>query len=184
MPAPTPTSTPSPTSPPLPRYHYTEHPSHISARLGAHLADRLHTWNFTIVYSRPFAQETSQLGNGHPTYYDGNDDVRINGQLADVGVQVTHRVTSQVPFTGSCKPPSCEQTTLPDGSVERTSRIHAGSGGAMVISVDVRHPNGLDVMAQMSNYAFGPEATRARSDHQPLTSVQLESLATDPKFSF
>jgi hypothetical protein len=180
---PAPTPTPTPTKPPAPRYHYTEQPRHIAHRLGAHLTDRLRNWGFTIVYTRPFAQETSQLEKGHPKYYGGNNDVQVKGGPADVGVQVTHAVTTQVAFSGSCSSPKCEQTTLPDGSVERTSRIHSGSGGAMVISVEVHHPDGLVVEAQQANYAFGPEATRSRS-HQPLTLAQLKDLAADTAFSF
>jgi hypothetical protein len=180
---PAPTPTPTPTKPPAPRYHYTEQPGHIADRLGAHLTDRVRNWGFTIVYTRPFAQETSQLEKGHPRYYDGNTDVQVKGGPADVGVQVTHAVTTQVGLSGKCSPPMCEQTTLPDGSTERTQRIHSGSGGAMVISVEIHRPNGLVVEAQQSNYAFGPEATRSRS-HQPLTLAQLKDLAEDPAFSF
>jgi hypothetical protein len=42
----------------------------------------------------------------------------------------------------------------------------------------------LVVEAQTSNYAFGPEATRARTSEQPLTVDQLMALAEDPAFTF
>jgi hypothetical protein len=173
----------TPTTPAAPRYHYSESPQAISTRLGNDLTDKVQALGFSIVYTRPFAQESSTLAGGHPTYYAGNVDVTLRKGPADVGVQVTHEVIAQVPFTGGCTPPRCRQTTLPDGSVVQTSRISAGSGGATVIAVEVHRPNGLVVEAQMSNYAFGPEATRARSA-LPLTISQLTTLAEDSDFSF
>src|SRR4051812_26673199 len=182
QPTATPTASPTPTET-LPPYHYTESPGHISARLGAHLAHRLRTWGFAIVYRRTFTQETTKLQKGHPRYFDGNDDVRVAGKLTDVGLQVTHGATRQVPFSGPCSAPQCVQTTLPDGSVQRIARTHAGTGGGTVVTVEIHHPDGLEVVAQQSNCAFGPEATRARS-RQPLTMAQLKSLAADPSFVF
>jgi hypothetical protein len=179
----TPAPSSTPTTPPAPGYHYSEPPTRIADRLGTHLRDRLQGWGFSIIYSRPFAQETSRLEKGHPKYFDGNDDVSIGGKPADVGVQVTHAVTTQVPFTGHCAAPKCMQTALPDGSVEQTAHQRSGTGGAMVISVEVHRPNGLVVEAQQANYGFGPEATTARTQ-QPLTLAQLRTLAEDAAFSF
>jgi hypothetical protein len=53
----------------------------------------------------------------------------------------------------------------------------------VIFGVEVHRANGLVVEAQMSDYAFGPEATKARSS-QPLTLDQLAALAEDPDFSF
>jgi hypothetical protein len=182
-PTPTPTGSPTPIAPPAPRYHYTDSPTKISQGFADELNSQLDNWGLTVVYQRPFAQETSKLESGHPRYFDGNDDVRVSGKLADVGVQVTHAVTEQVPFDAPCTAPRCVQTTLPDGSGEQVSRIHAGTGGGTVIVVEVHRPNGLVVEAQQSNYGFGPDATRARGT-QPLTMEQLTSLAEDPAFTF
>jgi hypothetical protein len=177
------TPTPTPTKPPAPRYHYKTEPSRISHRLAAVLANRLDALSLGIVYQRPFAQETSTLEKGHPSYYDGNDDVQVGSKLGDVGVQVTHAVTTQVPFDGTCNAPDCVQTTLPDGSLEQVSSVTTGTGGGTIMVVEIHRANGLVVEAQESNYAFGPEATRAHGK-QPLTLAQLKHLAADPAFTF
>jgi hypothetical protein len=65
----------------------------------------------------------------------------------------------------------------------QTSTIHAGTGGGTIDVLEIHHENGLVVEAQQANYAFGPEATRARSS-LPITAAQLTSLAEDPAFTF
>ena len=72
---------------------------------------------------------------------------------------------------------------MQNGSVMQTSRVHPGGGGEILV-VEVHHPDGLIVEAQEANYAFGPEATRARTNEQPLTTDQLTQLAEDPAFTF
>ncbi|HVS68583.1 MAG TPA: hypothetical protein VHE56_08535, partial [Mycobacteriales bacterium] len=62
--------------------------------------------------------------------------------------------------------------------------ITAGTGGGEVLAVEIHYANGLVVEAQESNYAFGPEATRARTAKQPLTIGQLTELAEDPAWTF
>ncbi|HWC34680.1 MAG TPA: hypothetical protein VG650_07610 [Mycobacteriales bacterium] len=181
--APKPTAAPDPTAT-MPPYSYSADPQTIADGFGHELSTQVKQLGLTIIYSRAFAQETSTLEKGHPTYYDGNVDVQLPDGPADIGVQVTHAVTGLVPFDGACNPPKCEQTKLADGSVLQVSHIDAGSGGAEVIAVEIHHPNGLVVEAQESNYAFGPEATRARTKDQPLTIDQLTTLAEDPAWTF
>jgi hypothetical protein len=36
----------------------------------------------------------------------------------------------------------------------------------------------------MSNYAFGPEATKDRTNNQPLTVTELTELAKNPAWTF
>jgi hypothetical protein len=185
-----PDASPHPTTPPdptatMPPYHYSEPPQAIADRLSHHLTKQVEELGFEVVYTRPFAQESSELEKGHPAYYDGNVDVRLPDGPADIGVQVTHAVTQLVPFTDECDDAAtCQRTTLADGSLLQISHIDAGSGGAEVISVEIHHTDGLVVQAQMSNYAFGPEATRDRTKHQPLTIDQLTQLAQDPAWTF
>ena len=167
-----------------PPYHYTEKPEAIAARLADHLHNRVVNWGLDISYTRPFAQETSTLEKGRPSYYDGNVDVRESKGYGDVGVQVTHSTTEQVPFTGDCTADdNCVESTLPDGSVLRTGQVKAGPG-LTVMTAEVHRPDGVVVQAQMSNYPFGPDAgTQAHGD-QPLTLDQLVSLAEDEHFTF
>lgn len=179
---PGPTSTPS--TPPAPRYHYRTSPQHIADGFASQLASDVGKDNLTIVYSRPFAQESATLEKGHPSYYDDNVDVTVGSGQGDIGVQVTHQVTTMVPFDGACKAPKCTETTLADGSVIQTSRIHAGSDGAQIIAVEIHHADGLVVQAQMSNYGFGPNAPTHERGNQPLTMDQLTAIAEDPAFSF
>jgi hypothetical protein len=167
-----------------PPYHYTEAPEAIAARLGDHLDKRVNGFDLTIVYTRPFAQESSTLDHGRPTYFGGNVDVRESDGYGDIGVQVTHEVTEQVPFTGPCESASgCEQTTLPDGSVLRTDRVHAGPG-SVLLTAEVHRPDGVVVAAQESNYAFGPDAGSEPHGSQPLSLDKLTSLAEDAAFTF
>jgi hypothetical protein len=175
-PAPTPSSTLAP-------YHYSGDPQTIANSLGAELTKQVKALGFSIIYSSPFAQESSTLEKGHPTYFDGSVDVQLPDGPANIGVQVTHEVTQLVPFDGSCKAPDCTQTTLPDGSIVQTSTVHAGTGGGTIDVLEIHHPDGLVVEAQEANYAFGPEATRARGS-LPLTGAQLSALAEDPGFTF
>jgi hypothetical protein len=176
--SPDPSKTPTP-----PAYNYTADPQTIASGFATELAKQVDALGLSIIYSRPFAQESSTLENGHPTYYAGNVDVQLPDGPADIGVQVTHAVTTPVPFDRPCNAPDCTETKLPDEGVEEITHIHSGSGGAMVIAVEIHHADGLVVEAQESNYAFGPEATRARSS-QPLTIDQLTQLAEDPAFAF
>jgi hypothetical protein len=167
-----------------PAYHYTERPEAIASRLGAQLRDRVSGFGLSIVYTRPFSQETSNLSSGRPSYFGGNVDVREATGYADIGVQVTHAVTELVPFTGTCAAAEhCTQTTLPDGSVVRTGQDAAG-GGDVVVTVDVHRPDGVVVHAQESNYAFGPDAGSEPHGAQPLTLDQLVTLAEDDAFTF
>lgn len=177
------TTPPDPTAG-MPAYHYTEDPQAISDRLGRELSKQVDRLGFTTVYTRPFAQESSTLEKGHPAYYDGNVDVRLPDGPADIGVQVNHAVTQLVPFDGECNPADCTRSTLADGSLLQVSHVDAGSGGAEVVVAEVHHADGLVVSAQMSNYAFGPEATRDRTKNQPLTIDQLTALAQDPAWTF
>lgn len=177
------TPTPTPTSH-APAYHYDADPATIANGFAATLAEQVKDLGLTSVYTRPFAQESSTLEKGHPTYYDGNVDVRLSDGVADVGVQVTHETTEQVPFDGACAAPDCTRTTLADGSVMQVSEIHSATGGGEIVAVEVHHSNGLVVEAQESNYAFGPDATRARTASQPLTIDQLKALATNPAWTF
>lgn len=167
-----------------PPYHYTEKPEAIAARLGTHLHDRVTGFGLTISYTRPFAQETTKLEPGHPNYYDGNVDIQETNGYGDIGVQVTHATTEQVPFTGECDPAAqCEETKLPDGSLMRTGQVKAGPG-LILLTAEVHRPDGTVIQAQESNYPFGPEAgTQAHGD-QPLTLDQLTSLAEDTAFTF
>ena len=170
--------------PPGPPYHYTEQPADIAARLGAHLNHRVSSWNLDISYTRPFAQESTKLDKGHPPYFDGNVDIHEASGYGDIGVQVTHKTTEQVPFTGDCTAAeNCEETTLADGSVLRTGQVQAGPG-LTVITAEVHRPDGVIVQAQMSNYPFGPDAGTQDHGDQPLTLDQLASLAEDENFSF
>jgi hypothetical protein len=167
-----------------PRYHYTEEPHAIASRLAAHLNNRVTDWGLDISYTRPFAQETSQLEKGHPAYYDGNVDVREANGYGDIGVQVIHKTTQQVSFTGDCKAAdNCAETTLPDGSVLRTGEVNAGPG-LTVVTAEVHRTDGVVVQAQMSNYPFGPDAGTQDHGDQPLALKQLISLAQDPDFTF
>jgi hypothetical protein len=176
---------PTPTTPPQPSYHYSGDPQTIADGFTSELARQVKARGLTIVYTRPFAQESSKVEPGHPTYYDGNVDVQLPDGPADISVQVTHEVTEQVPFDGACDPSNCTQTTLADGSEMQTSTVGKGPGGTgTIVVVEIHHPNGLVVEAQTSNYAFGPEATRARTSNQPLTQDQLTQLAEDPAFTF
>jgi hypothetical protein len=171
----------TPTGPP---YTYTEDPSAIANRLGAHLNDRVSNVGLTITFTRPFAQETSSLESGHPKYYGGNVDVHESTGYADIGVQVTHEVTELVPFTDDCTAAdSCVETTLPDGSVLRTGQVKAGRGD-LILTAEVHRPDGVVVQAQESNYPFGPDAGSQPHGDQPLTLDQLVSLAKDAAFTF
>lgn len=175
-----------PATPSADAYHYTEAPQQISQRLGQHLTKQVEDLGLTITYTRPFAQESSSLDSGHPAYYGGNVDVREASGYGDIGVQVTHEVTTQVPFTGPCQADSrakCVETTLPDGSVLRTAEVHAGAGG-VILTAEVHRPDGVVVQAQESNYAFGPDAATEAHGSQPLSLDQLTALAEDPQFSF
>jgi hypothetical protein len=167
-----------------PPYHYTEQPQDIASRLGTHLHDRVTGFGLPITYTRPFAQESTKLESGRPSYYDGNVDVHEAQGYGDIGVQVTHTTTQQVPFDGSCTADAqCEETTLPDGSVLRTGQVKAGRGD-VVLTAEVHRPDGVIVQAQESNYPFGPgTGTQAHGD-QPLSLDQLVSLAEDPHFTF
>jgi hypothetical protein len=167
-----------------PPYTYTEEPQAIASRLGAQLHDRVTGFGLSITYTRPFAQETSTLDDGRPSYYDGNVDVHDSTGYADIGVQVTHQVTAQVPFDGDCTAADhCTQTTLPDGSVVRTGEVKAGRGD-LVLTAEVHRPDGVVVEAQESNYPFGPDAGSQPHGDQPLTLDQLVALAEDPSFTF
>jgi hypothetical protein len=175
---------PSPHGPSGPRYHYSQHPSEIAARLGDHLAQRVSDDGLHTVFTRPFAQETSTLDKSRPTYYDGSVDVTLPGRNeGNIGVQVTHQVTTQVPFDGPCSAPQCVQTTLGDGSVLRTDVVDPGGGGR-ILTAEVHRPNGVVVEAQESNYGFGPDAPLHTYGAQPLSMGQLASLAEDPAFTF
>lgn len=171
----------TPTGPP---YDYTEKPEAIASRLGDHLHNRVTDFGLTISYTRVFAQESTKMDSGHPSYYDGNVDVREANGYGDIGVQVTHQTTDQVPFTGDCTAAdNCEETTFPDGSVLRTGEVKAGPG-LTVVTAEVHRPDGVVVQAQMSNYPFGPDAGTQDHGDQPLTLKQLISLAQDEHFSF
>lgn len=181
-PAATPAATPS--APAVPRYHYHASPQKVADGLAAQLAEDVGNDNLTIVYSRPFAQESSTIEKGHPSYYGGNVDVSLaGGNQGDIGVQVTHRLTTQVPFDGACKPAHCVETTLPDGSVLRTDQVDPGGGG-LIVTAEVHRPDGVVVAAQESNYGFGPSAPVRQYGDQPLSLTQLVALAEDPAFTF
>lgn len=181
-------ATPTPSTPPQsqkshqPRYTYTESPQHISTRLGAELTNRVKAFGYPITYTRPFSQESSTLAAGHPDYFGGNVDVQESHGYGDIGVQVTHRSTHQPALTGSCTG-SCHQRTLPNGSVVRTGRVHAGKGN-LILTAEEARPDGVLVQAQESNYAFGPQAASEPSGTEPLTLHQLVNLAIDPSFTF
>jgi hypothetical protein len=175
--------TPTPTVAP-PSYRYLADPQTIANGFAAELDKQVKKLGFTIVYSRPFAQESSTLEKGHPSYYAGNVDVRLPDGPADIGVQITHKVMELVPFDGECDPSTCTRSTLEDGSLMQVSHVDAGSGGAEVVVVEIRHADGLVVQAQMSNYAFGPEATKDRTNNQPLTVTELTELAKNPAWTF
>ena len=167
-----------------PPYHYTDDPQAIASRLGTHLHDRVTAFGLTISYTRPFAQESSQLDSGHPSYFDGNVDVHETNGYGDIGVQVTHATTELVPFDGECKAADdCVETKLADGSVLRTARVKAGKDD-YVLTAEVHRPDGTIVQAQESNYPFGPDAGAQAHGGQPLTLDQLVSLAEDQGFSF
>jgi hypothetical protein len=173
------------TQPPAgPPYHYTEDPQAIASRLGAHLHDRAGGFGLSIVYTRPFSQESSKLEGGRPSYFGGNVDVHESGGYGDIGVQVTHEVTELVPFTGDCTAAQhCAETVLPDGSVLRTGQVEAGQGD-VVLTAEVHRPDGVVVQAQESNYPFGPDAGSQPHGDQPLTLDQLVTLAEDDAFTF
>jgi hypothetical protein len=173
------------TEPPAgPRYHYTEKPEEISARLGMHLNDRVGRFGLSVTYTRPFSQESSHLDDGRPTYYGGNVDVHESAGYGDIGVQVMHEVTVLVPFDGDCKiADDCTETTLPDGGLLRTGRVPAGRGD-VVLTAEVHRPDGVIVQAQESNYPFGPDAGSQPHGDQPLTLDQLVALAKDDAFTF
>jgi len=167
-----------------PPYSYSEEPTAIASRLGAHLHDRVSGFGLSITYTRPFSQESSTLERGHPSYFGGNVDVLETSGYGDIGVQVTHSTTEQVPFTGDCAAAdNCEESTLPDGSVLRTAEVKAGPG-LTVITAEVHRTDGVVVQAQMSNYPFGPDAGTQKHGDQPLTLKQLISLAQDSDFTF
>ena len=167
-----------------PPYDYTEQPEAIASRLESHLHDRVTGFGLTISYSRPFAQESSTLEKGRPPYYTGNVDVREDNGYGDIGVQVIHKTTEQVPFTGDCTAAdNCEETTLPDGSVLRTGQVKVGEGD-LILTAEVHRPDGVVVQAQESNYPFGPDAGSQPHGDQPLTLDQLVALAEDDAFTF
>ena len=167
-----------------PPYDYTEQPEAIASRLGTHLHDRVTALGLEITFTRPFAQETSNLESGRPSYYDGNVDVHEANGYADIGVQVTHAVTEQVPFTGECTDADhCVETKLPDGSILRTAQVQAGKGD-VILTAEVHRPDGVIVQAQESNYPFGPDAGSQPHGGQPLTLDQLVALAKDAAFTF
>jgi hypothetical protein len=167
-----------------PPYDYTEQPSAVSSRLGAHLQERANGFGLSVTFTRPFSQETSNLDAGHPSSFGGNVDVHEAGGYADIGVQVTHEVTELVPFTGDCTAAQqCAETTLPDGSVLRTGQVQAGRND-VILTAEVHRPDGVVVHAQESNYPFGPDAGSQPHGDQPLTLHQLVALAEDDGFTF
>ncbi|HET7531051.1 MAG TPA: hypothetical protein VFJ98_08845 [Mycobacteriales bacterium] len=167
-----------------PPYSYSEEPTAIASRLGAHLHDRVSGFGLSITYTRPFSQESSTLDGGHPSYFGGNVDVLETSGYGDIGVQVTHQVTQLVPFTGDCTAAQhCTETKLPDGSVLRTGQVAAGKGD-VVLTAEVHRPDGVVVQAQESNYPFGPDAGSQPHGDQPLTLDQLVALAKDTAFTF
>jgi hypothetical protein len=169
-----------------PKYHYTEAPTAIAGRLATTLAADISAASLTTVYSEPFAQESSTLEGGHPSYYDGNVDVQVGSTLGDIGVQVNHPTTTQQPFDGKCDGSGfadCERTTLANGDVLQTDQLKVGKGGAFIIEAQVSRSDGTLVQAQESNYAFGPEATQAHGD-QPLPLSALVTMAEDSAYSF
>jgi len=173
-----------PQGPAGPRYHYSDEPSAISLRLGAHLHDRVSGFGLPITFTRPFSQETSNLDSGRPSYFGGNVDVHESNGYADIGVQVQHVVSVLVPFTGDCTAADkCEETKLPDGSVLRTGQVKAGEGD-VIMTAEVHRPDGVVVQAQESNYPFGPDAGSQPHGDQPLTLDQLVALAEDDAFTF
>jgi hypothetical protein len=184
---PPPNAGPSPgLSPTAPAYTYSDDPQAISSRLGSNLTDQVRALGLTINYTRPFSQETATLDSGHPDYFGGNVDVHEGSGYGDIGVQVTHASTEQTPLTGTCTPtgPSqCQQTTLADGSILRTARLHAGPHN-LILTAEVARPDGVLVQAQESNYAFGPDAGTEAHGGEPLTLDQLTTLAEDPEFTF
>lgn len=170
-----------PTGPP---YRYTEEPTAIASGFGTRLHNRVTDLGLSISYTRPFAQETTKLESGHPKYYDGNVDVQETQGYGDIGVQVTHETTEQVPFDGSCTAAEhCTETTLADGSVLRTGQVDAGRGDT-ILTAEVHRPDGVIVAAQESDYPFGPDAGTQAHGAQPLTLDQLVTLAEDPHFTF
>src|SRR3954449_12066848 len=174
----------SPASPTSPAYAYTEKPSAIAARLGTHLRERVTGFDLSITYTRPFSQESSTLEGGRPSYFGGNVDVHEAKGYADIGVQVTHATTGLVPFDGPCaEAEHCTETRLPDGSVLRTGQVEAGPGD-VVVTAEVHRPDGVVVMAQESNYPFGPDAGSQAHGEQPLALDALVGLAEDKDFTF
>ena len=170
--------------PPGPAYKYSDDPSAIASRLGSHLHTRVTNFGLTISYTRPFAQESANMDKGHPSYFDGNVDIREANGYGDIGVQVSHQTTEQVPFDGDCATADhCVETTLPDGSVLRTGQVDAGRGDT-ILTAEVHRPDGVIVQAQESDYPFGPDAGTQTHGDQPLTLDQLVSLATDTNFTF
>jgi len=167
-----------------PPYRYSEDPSAIASRMGAHLRNRVTDFGLTISYTRPFAQESANLDKGNPSYFDGNVDVHETNGYGDIGVQVIHKTTEQVPFDGDCTAADhCVETTLPDGSVLRTGQVDAGRGDT-ILTAEVHRPDGVVVQAQESDYPFGPDAGSQAHGDQPLTLDQLVSLAKDANFTF
>jgi hypothetical protein len=167
-----------------PPYHYSEDPSAIASRFGTHLHNRVADFGLTISYTRPFAQESANLDKGHPSYFDGNVDIRESNGYGDIGVQVSHTTTEQVPFDGECATADhCVETTLPDGSVLRTGQVDAGRGDT-ILTAEIHRPDGVVVQAQESDYPFGPDAGTQTHGDQPLTLDQLVSLAKDVNFTF
>lgn len=168
-----------------PKYHYTEAPSSIASRLATKLAGDIAAQNLTVVYSRPFAQESSTLESGHPTYFDGSVDVKVGSTLGDVTVQVNHPTTTQQPFTGSCDGTGfaqCQRTTLADGAVLQTNQVKVGHG-TYIVEAQLSRPDGTLVQVQESNYGFGPEAGKSYGD-QPLPLSVLVTMAEDSGYSF
>jgi hypothetical protein len=167
-----------------PKYSYAEQPEAIASRLGAELHERVSGLGLSISFTRPFSQETSTLDAGRPSYFGGNVDVHEATGYGDVGVQVTHRATHMVPFTGSCTVTAhCAETTLADGGVLQTGEVSAGKR-EVVLTADVHRPDGVVVHAQESNYPFGPGAGSQPHGDQPLTLDQLVTLAEDNTFTF
>jgi hypothetical protein len=178
------TTAPAPAGPSAPKYHYTDDPKQIADGFGARLTSLVGDDGLDVVFTRPFAQESATMDGGHPSYFTGDVDVNVaGGTLGDIGVQVRHDVTTQVPFTGACRPSSCTETTLPDGSVLQTGSVNPGGGGS-ILTAEIHRPDGVVVQAQESNYGFGPEAPPRQYGDQPLTIDQLASLAEDSAFTF
>jgi hypothetical protein len=168
-----------------PKYHYTEAPATVAHRLASTLASDVAAQNLTVVFSTPFAQESSTLEKGRPSYFDGNVDVKVGSTLGDIGVQVNHPTTAQQPLTGKCDGTGfamCQRKTLSNGAVLQTDQVKVGHG-TYIVEAQVSRPDGTLVHVQESNYAFGPEATKAYGD-QPLPLSALVTMAEESAYSF